>query len=202
MRKSLVLATLVVLVCSAVSFAGVPDPSRSGCALNAQPLACQWRFRADGGFDRLTLRVTVRDAFDAPVANCSTYCNLGGASLVAAQCNGNRKGGLTNAGGVVNFVYRCIGGRGSVQLRVTAVCSGNVGLCSPTINFTNPDQNASNEGPMLPGSTTVVDLGLWAAGLPPSPYLVTSDFNCDGLVSVIDLGLWASGLSKGCVACP
>jgi hypothetical protein len=202
MRKSLVLATLLVLVCSAASFAGVPDPSRSGIATNSQPLACQWRFRADGGLDRLTLKVTLRDAFDAPVASCSTYCNLGGASLVAAQCNGNRKGGLTNAGGVVNFVYRCIGGRGTVQLRVTAVCSGNIGIGSQTITFTNPDLNASNEGPNSPGSTTVVDLGLWSGCLPPAAYCVASDFDCNGTVNVVDLGLWAGGLNKGCVSCP
>ena len=84
MRKSLVLATLVVLACTASAFAGVPDPTHSGCGLNAKPLPCQWRFRADGGIDRLTLKVTLRDAFDAPVASCSTYCNLANATPFSA----------------------------------------------------------------------------------------------------------------------
>lgn len=197
MRKSLVLATLVVLACSAAAFAGVPDPSRSGCAVVGNPLPCQFRFRADGALDKLTLKVTLRDAFDAPVANCSTYCNLGGATLAANNCGGNRKGGLTNAGGVVNFIYRCIGGRGSVNLLVTAVCSGNIGICSRTIAFTNPDLDGSSQAT---NSTTVADLGLWAAGL--SSYVQTSDFDCNGTVNVADLGLWASGLNKGCSLCP
>ena len=197
MRKSLVLATLVVLACSAAAFAGVPDPSRSGAAVVGNPLACQFRFRADGNLDKLTLKVTLRDAFDAPVASCSTYCNLGGATLAAGNCGGNRKGGLTTAGGVVNFIYRCIGGRGNVNLLVTAVCSGNIGIASRTISFTNPDLNGSNEAS---NSTNVTDLGIWAGGI--SPYNVRSDFNCDGLVNVTDLGLWAGGLNKGCSLCP
>lgn len=202
MRKSLVLATLLVLVCSAASLAGVPDPSRSGIGTNTQPLACQWRFRADGGLDRLTLKVTLRDAFDAPVAACSTFCNLGGASLAAGSCNGNRRAGITSAGGVVNFLYRCIGGRGTVQLRVTAKqTAGSIGIGSKTITFTNPDLNASNELPNSPGSTTVIDLGLWSGCLPPAPYCVASDFDCNGTVNVVDLGLWAGGLGKGCVSC-
>jgi hypothetical protein len=198
MRKSLVLATLLVLVCSAVVFAGVPDPSKSGCGLSVQPLACQWRFRNDGNLDKLTLKVTLRDVFDNPVASCSTYCNLGGASLIAKSCGGDRKGGFTTAGGVVNFVYRCIGGRGSVQLRVTAVCSGNIGICSQTINFTNPDLSGSRDSDN--GATNVVDLGIWAGGI--SPYAVASDFDCNGAVNVIDLGVFAGGLTVNCSNCP
>lgn len=197
MRKSLVLATLVVLACSAAAFAGVPDPSRSGCAVVGNPVPCQFRFRADGGLDKLTLKVTLRDAFDAPVANCSTYCNLGGATLAAGNCGGNRKGGLTNASGVVNFIYRCIGGRGSVNLLVTAKCSGSIGICSRTIAFTNPDLDASLQAT---NSTTVADLGLWAGGL--TSYVQFSDFDCNGTVNVADLGLWASGLNRGCSQCP
>ena len=199
MRKSLVLATLVVLALSATSaLAGVPDPTRSGCAVTGNPLPCQFRFRADGNLDKLTLKCTVRDAFDAPVANCSTYCNLGGATLIAAQCGGNRKGGLTSAAGVVNFIYRCIGGRGQVNLLVTAVCSGNVGICSRTISFTNPDLDASNQN--SGSSVNVTDLGIWAGGL--SSYAQASDFDCSGAVNVTDLGIWAGGLNKNCSMCP
>ncbi len=191
MRKFLVLATLVVLACTASAFAGVPDPSRSSCALNAQPLGCQWRFRADGGLDRLTLKVTLRDAFDAPVASCTTHCNLAAASIIANQCGGNRKTGVTNGGGVVDFVYRCISGRGTVDLRVTSRCTTLIGICSRTITFTNPDLNASNQ--TTGHSVLVDDLGLWAGCLNPSPYCVASDYNCSGSVNVVDLGLWAGG---------
>ena len=201
MRKSLVLATLVVLVCSAVSFAGVPDPTRSGCQVAGQALPCQFRFNNAGGLDKLTLKVTLRDAFDTPVANCSTYCNLGNATpFQAKSCGGDRKGGVTNAGGVVNFIYRCIGGRGNVDLLVTAKCTAPIGICSSTIRFTNPDLNASRDTDN--GATTVVDLGLWAGCLPPSPYCTASDFDCNGTVNVVDLGLWASGLGRTCANCP
>lgn len=207
MRKSLVLATLVVLACTAsTAFAGIPDPTRSGCSLNAQPLACQWRFRADGLLDRLTLKLTLRDVFDAPVANCSTQVTLAAftnPSASTGQCPGgvagNTKKSVTNGSGVVNFVFRCIGGRGGVELRVTSKCGTSIPICNPAIVYTNPDLNGSNE----PGvSTTVIDLGLWAGCLPPSPYCVTSDFNCSGSVNVVDLGIWAGGLGKGCSLCP
>lgn len=201
MRKSLVLATLVVLVCSATAaFAAVPDPSRSGCTLSAQPLPCQWRFRNDGLLDRLTLKVTVRDAFDQPVFPCSVSCNLGGATILAKSCGGDRKVGNTTAGGVVNFVYRCIGGRGSVQLRVTAQCVGSIGLCSRTINFSNPDMNASRDSDN--GATNIVDIGVWAGCNPPAAYCVPSDFNCSGNVNIVDLGVVAGGIGKTCSMCP
>ena len=201
MRKSLVLATLVVLVCSAAAFAGVPDPTRSGCALNAQPLACQWRFRNDGNLDKLTLKVTLRDSFDAPVAGCSTACNLGGASLIAKSCGGDRKVVTTTAGGVANFVYRCIGGRGTVQLRVTSLCgTGVIGICTKTITFNNPDLSGSRDTDN--GACNVIDLGIWSGGLPPAPYALASDFDCNGAVNVIDLGIFAGGLTVNCTACP
>jgi opacity protein-like surface antigen len=76
MRKSLVLATLIVFACSAAAFAAVPDPTRSGCQDYGKSAACQYKFRSNGTLDKLTLKVTLRDTFDAPVASCSTYCNL------------------------------------------------------------------------------------------------------------------------------
>jgi hypothetical protein len=202
MRKSLVLATLVVLVCSAAAFAGVPDPSRSGCAVNSPPPAhpCQFFFLNDGTKDQLTLRVTLRDAFDIAVNACSTSCNLGGASFVGTHnCGGDRKVATTTAAGVVNFIYHCIGGHGTVQLRVTSQCGGPIGICSRTITFTNADLNGTQSADN--GATNVADLGIWAGGLPPG-YQLYSDYNCSGLVNVADLGAWAGGLGKTCANCP
>ena len=57
--------------------------------------------------------------------------------------------------------------------------------------FTSPDLDASCETSLT--STTVVDLGIWAAGLvaPAS----RSDYDCSGgLNTVTDLGVWAMGL--------
>ncbi|MCA9752119.1 MAG: hypothetical protein KC591_08010, partial [Gemmatimonadetes bacterium] len=57
-------------------------------------------------------------------------------------------------------------------------------------------QNATCD-PLEP-ATTILDLGVWAQGLPPQPYVRTSDFNCDGTVNVIDLGGIGAGLIHGC----
>lgn len=201
MRKSLVLATLFVVMCSAAAFAGVPDPSRSACSVSAAPTGCQYRFNAAGGLDTLTLTVTLRDAFDSPVANCSTTVTLDNASAVVCNCCPDQLTGSTNANGIVTFNINQLGGRGSVDLNVTANCTGNIAICSNTINFTTPDLNASCDAGV---STNVIDLGVFANCLPPSPYCQESDFSCDGTVNVVDLGLLASGLTAGCgsAACP
>ncbi len=85
MFRSLILTTVLILVCSAAAFAGVPDPTRSGCEIVAPPL-CQFRFNASGGLDTMTLLVTLRDAFDVPVAGCTTTAQVGNAGLIAADC--------------------------------------------------------------------------------------------------------------------
>ena len=47
-------------------------------------------------------------------------------------------------------------------------------------------------------ATTIVDIGIWAGGLPPG-YELDSDFNCsDFPIDVVDLGVLAGGLGKGC----
>ena len=198
MRKSLVLATILVLVCSAAAFAGVPDPTRSGCEIVAPPL-CQFRFNATGTLDTMTLLVTLRDAFDVPVANCTTTAEVGNPSLVAADCAGAHTG-VTDAGGVVNFFFKCLGGRGDADLLVTARCSGDIGICNPTFTFTSPDLNASCE--TSGSSTQVDDRGIWASGL-STTYVAGSDFDCDQVApcDLVDLGLWASGLGTNCSNC-
>ena len=118
MRKSLVLATILVLVCSAAAFAGVPDPTRSGCEIVPPPL-CQFRFNASGTLDTMTLLVTLRDAFDVPVAGCTTTAWVTNPSLVVADCKLARLG-VTDAGGVIGFYFNCLGGRGTAELVVTA----------------------------------------------------------------------------------
>ena len=106
--------------------------------------------------------------------------------------------GFTNAGGVVNFTWNCIGGSGNLDVNVTAHCTGNIGICTENIEFTSTDLDGTCEPT---NSTGVVDLGAWAAGLPPG-YSVYSDYDCNGNVGVVDLGFWASGLNKGCNDCP
>jgi hypothetical protein len=72
-----ILVVGILLLClNATAFAGLPDPSRSGCGLKGQSAACQYRFRADGGLDRMTVCVTLRDPFDNPVENCETRTGI------------------------------------------------------------------------------------------------------------------------------
>ena len=204
MRKALVFATLLSLICSSASLAGIPDPSRSGIGLSSPSSACQYKFRSDGLLDRLTLKVTLRDAFDAPVGSCGVKVQLlQGAALSFDVCDPcNPQTGTTAANGVVNLVFRKIGGRGTATAAVTASCTGNIAIGTRNFTFTSPDLNGSGES-CPTSSVNVVDLGAWAAGLPPA-YNQFSDYNCSGSpVDVVDLGVYAGGLGKCCSAvCP
>jgi len=196
MRKSLVLAILVVLCSSLTAFAGVPDPSRSGVEVKGNGVPCQFRFRADGGLDCLSVCITLRDAFDDIVPNCSTSVTLvnSGGALAFCNCCPNSQGGTTAVDGtLVLGPWCCIGGRGSLDVCVTAHCQGNIAIGCTAVDFTAPDL----DGDCL--DTDVIDLGIWAGGI--SPYAQASDYNCDGTVSVIDLGIWAGGLGLSCANC-
>jgi hypothetical protein len=203
MRKSLVLALVAVLACSSMVFAGVPDPARSGCAGTAATAGanCQFRFQADGSGDPLVAIVTLRDAFDSPVVNCSTSVTF---SLTGAcECTPTfpiRLTAFSDSSGIATFNAASpgVGGVGTLDLAVTTHCAGagNIGICSQNLPFTTPDLNASCDGGGA-FSTNVFDLGAWAGGLPPA-YLLEADYDCDGTVGVFDLGYWAGGLTVGC----
>lgn len=189
--------------------AGVPHPAFSGCALAGQVAPCQFRFRADGALDVVSLKVTVRDCFDTPCAACTTTATLHvvggapeelcyvaeqGASLCACgPFDPIEVTGRTGANGVVNLVFDRLGGRGSAVVCATTRCVGNIEICCKEFLYTSADLVADcNSG------ANVIDLGVWAACLPPAAPCRTSDFNCDCAVNVIDLGLWAGGLGEGC----
>jgi hypothetical protein len=199
MRKYLISA-LTLFVCTGTAVeAGIPDPARSGCAIEGQAVGCQFRFRHDGSLDALTLCVTLRDVFDTPVANCTTSASLNNTGLALCNCCPNPQIAPTDSSGVVYFVWEKLGGRGSAEICVTAHCVGDIAICCSAFDFTSTDLVGDCT------NTNVIDLGLWAACLPPAPYCEASDYNCDGTVSVIDLGLWAGGLPVDCSdgpACP
>jgi hypothetical protein len=204
MRKALVFATLLSLICTSASLAGIPDPSRSGIGLSTPSSPCQYKFRSDGGLDRLTVKVTLRDAFDSPVSGCNVNVTLiQGAALAFKVCTPcNPAAAVTAGNGVANVVFRKIGGRGTASATVTATCTGNIGIGTRPFTFSSPDLNGSGDNcPTI--SANVVDLGIWAAGLPPA-YNQASDYDCSGSpVNVVDLGVFAGGLSVCCNgACP
>ncbi|NNE43195.1 MAG: hypothetical protein HKN12_03230 [Gemmatimonadetes bacterium] len=198
MRKSLVFAIVAILACSSMVFAGVPDPARSGCGTNAASSACHYRIIADGSQDIISCSVTLRDAFDTPVASCSTSASLvftGGGTGGQCACGGiTTFTGTTDAGGVVTFATAALGGSGGLDINITAHCVGNIAICTKSVLYTTPDLTASCESGTP--STTVADLGAWASGL--TAYNVWSDYTCDAAVGVADLGFWAGGLTVGC----
>jgi hypothetical protein len=181
--------------------AGVCDPTRSVGRVSAAPVGCQFRFHQAGALDAMTLAVTLRDAFDTPVP-CSTWVDIVDASpafcvVDPTQLSTNTLTGTgwTTPQGEALYVFDRLGGRGTLTLQLSAAgcCHqpgfGAVFVLEETVQFTSPDLNGSCD-PVV----DVLDLGLWASCLSPSPYCRTSDFNCDSEVGVLDLALWASGL--------
>jgi hypothetical protein len=169
-----------------------------------QGTPCQFRFRADGGLDDLVVLVTLRDAFDNPIFDCLTTVTLApnAETLALCGCCPMQQTIASAIDGTLTATWSALGGRGSLDVMVTALCGSHEPIGVRTVEFTSPDLDGSCE----PASSTgVIDLGLFAGGLPPSPYQQSSDFyECDGIVNVIDLGIWAGGLYLGCddAICP
>ncbi len=187
--------------------AGVPDPARVtdvGCGIDEVsrfvlapgPSPCQYRFRSDGGLDALHVKVTPRDCFFLPRAGFAvkgTLVPATGASVVRS-CEPDPVG-WTDSSGAAELVFRAIGGQGTARVVLT------LGLASPiphapaslVFDFTSPDQDGNGDAH---APVSVIDLGMWAAGL--GAYRRASDFDCNGTVNILDLGVWAGGLGKSC----
>jgi hypothetical protein len=209
MRKSLVLAMLLVFAVGSGAFAGIPDPAYSGVGNNSGFTTCHHRFSNDPNIgDTLIVYVTVRDAFSLPVVGCTTSAHLeytdtiagfGVGGLAYCDCCGFSDEDTTDAAGRVELYFPYIQGRGHVTAHVTARCQGTWGLGNTdTVRYTSTNLRGECDG-----ITDVFDLGVWAGGLPPG-YDIYSDYTCDGTVDVFDLGFWASGLIWNCgtVVCP
>jgi hypothetical protein len=146
----------------------------------------------------MTVSVTVRGLFEIPVHDCYTSATLepNPATLAFCTCGPTSQSAYTDSVGAVQFVFDRIGGRGSLDVCVTALCEGRVGLACVPIQFTSPDLDGSCD-PDPASAVDVIDLGIWASGLPPG-YAEPSDYDCSGAVGVLDLGIWAGGLGIGC----
>lgn len=186
-----------VALWTSIASAGVPDPALSSVVVTGQGSPCQFRFRSNGGMDVMTVRVTVRSVF-GPVISCSTSVTVTptNTTLALCSCDGLRRGRYTDADGALEVTFARLGGRGSCEVRVTASCSGQIELARLPFTFTTADLDGSCA---TSNAVNVVDLGIWAAGLPPD-YEVQSDYDCNGAVNVVDLGTWAGGLGVGCAS--
>lgn len=111
----------LLLLTAAAAGAGVPDPTRSSCFFPAE-LPCP---------DPATIDVILRDAFDIPVASCSTGVTavLDSGMFLAGQIT--YVGGRTGATGAVSLTFPDgIRGLGSMHFAVTSFCVGEIGMCS------------------------------------------------------------------------
>jgi hypothetical protein len=200
MRKNLLAALTLVLCTGTAVYAGFPPPHQSTVRLTGQVVPCQYRFRLDGSLDAMGVHATLRDGFDVPVPDCTTSVTLTTKVGTVALCNccPNRQWGVTNSSGVVHFVgWRKLGGRGLLDVCVTAhPPHGRIAISCTEIRFTSTDL----DGDCL--DTDVIDMGIWAGGLPPNPYRTASDYNCDNTVNVLDMALWAGGLNVNCASGP
>jgi hypothetical protein len=144
--------------------------------------------------------ITVRDVFYDPHPELSTSATLESnpATLALCACGPVSQVADTDTSGAVQFIFDRIGGRGGLDVCVTALegPQGPIELARVSIDFTSPDLDASCE--LAPASSVdVLDLGIWASGLPPG-YAQPSDYDCSGAVDVLDLAIWAGGLGVGC----
>lgn len=178
--------------------ADVPDPGRSRIRWSDPRTVCGFFFTPAQTADYLTVFVTLRDAFDLAIPDCSTSVYVAPTAMTPAFCSCCPLpfGAVSDSMGVVGpfVIGSSIGGRGDLDLAITAHCVGDIALASRTVQFTSPD---------LAGACTPPDifsLGIWAGGLPPG-YDVSSDYTCDGFVDVYDLAFFASGLGLSC-GCP
>lgn len=207
MRYALMAALIAFLAVNGSAVrAADPDPTNSTISASGTPIfGCQFVLHADCQFDVVQVDVVVRDAGNNPVPNAVVWVNLQPNAGTEDACN-CLHAAMADAAGQATVSFCDAGGRGSsVDLCVQAAAPGGgpvdlgcVQMPAPHA-FTSPDLNGSCESvPPFASSTTVVDLGIWATGLPPNPYYMPSDYNCDGVIGVQDLGIWASGLGHGC----
>jgi hypothetical protein len=201
--------SLLLLSSSGSALAGVPGPcgidppiSFSGVEVLGQGAPCQFRFHPSGGYDQLLVLVTLRWCAD-PLAHCLATVAIEPSSGTGAFCSccPTTQQHVTDEAGVLSALFTGrIGGRGRLDVSVTAHCVGDVLVSTQTFDFTSPDLDGSCQASPQ-SATNIIDLGIWAGCLPPEPYCRTSDFDCSGAVGVIDLGLWAGGLGQGCSPC-
>lgn len=186
------------------ALASDPDPANSTIRLSgAAYFGCQWVFGASCSIDTLFIHVEVRDAANNPVPSALVWVNTQARPGTIMHCNCLQTV-TTGPMGRATLPACKLAGRGStVNVCVLARAPGGppVILGCPQMpvprDFTSSDLDASCDASPA-SSTTIVDLGIWASALPPGPYHMWADYNCDGLVGVADLGIWATGLGFGC----
>ncbi|MCA9752118.1 MAG: hypothetical protein KC591_08005 [Gemmatimonadetes bacterium] len=179
---------------------GIPCYLQSDYSLTPPTLGCQYRFTRFSGPDQPVFQFHLVDVFGAPMPDWIVELEVVAADgSVACQCAG-MPSAVSDAGGNGEIPLGFVGGKGEFDLVVHGTKVGTTEIYEIGylfgFQFTSVDQNATCD-PVEPFST-ILDIGVWAQGMPPFPYVRTSDFNCDGTVNVIDFGSIGSGMSRGC----
>jgi len=161
---------------------------------------CQYVFLPAPASERLAVDVTLRDAFDTPLADWTVTATLTPeAGSVVCACESLQSEEVSGASGDARIEFGLLGGWGTLRLEIHAThpLAGTYPIDWVSgLAFTSTDQDAACVASGR--AANVVDLGIWAGGLPPSPYRRASDLDCDGTVNIVDLGYLASGLAEGC----
>jgi hypothetical protein len=190
------------------SSAGACFPNEIVCfltsevTLDAPVSGCQYVFTPSPASERLAVNAVLRDAFANPVGGfLAEFTLVPDPETPMCACGALTASALSDADGTARVEFGLLGGHGTftVQVRAFDPDTGAGGWIVGDVHdvpFTSADQNASCDpvGPV----TNIVDIALWAQGLPPSPYRLASDLDCDGTVNIMDLGLLATGLAAGC----
>ncbi len=182
---------------------GFIDPLRCGAEVSGQTAPCQFRFHPGGASvyqgDVLTVSVTLRDAFDVPVVDCSTSVTLvpvGPDTHNFCTCCGERQDGRTDPDGTIRFQWDRIGGFGELDARVTSHCVGNIAIAHLPLQFTSSDLTGTCSDD--PDPVDILDMALWARGMSAGGW-IRSDWDCSGgEAGVQDAIGVAAGVSQGC----
>jgi hypothetical protein len=204
MRKALLFAALVgCLVAAGSADATLPCAAYSSCAISATQSCADagLRWCPKGDYGLITIRVTVRNCLNSPLAGCpvrldisatgDTQNELATAALMIVGAASRLD--TSDANGAVSYDITG-GGCGRFQLNwtATATCATpEVQLCSNSTVYCvkSPDLNGN-------GGVNFLDTFKYAPQL-SAGIGYCGDFNCNGAVNFLDTFVYAPHLSHG-----
>jgi hypothetical protein len=200
-KMLLVACTAAILVAlPGMAFAGLPCEGTSTviatgngpCVVADGAALCP-----NGDMDVVTVTVTVRDCYGAPLSGKNVvvwayseedFCYCPDGEPTPYHLEDTKLAGPTNAAGMVSVEFKKIGGCGDMKFYVTVddIVLGP----SNWIYISSPDNTSDCV-------VNLVDFGNFALAFNGSD--PCSDFNCDGSVNLVDFGTFALHFTHDCV---
>jgi hypothetical protein len=179
------------------------DPVNCSVEVSGQTESCQFRFHPAGELspngDVLLVHVALRDPFEVPVPACSTTVTLvpiGVDTHNFCTCCGEIQSAFSDSAGTLLVTWDRIGGFGTLTVRVTMHCYGDIPLADIPIDFTSSDLTGTCNESSTPAD--IHDIALWARGLSPEEW-IRSDWDCDGgSADIHDAAEFVHGLFEEC----